>query len=918
MLPELSSTVEGAIQEQIERLQSIIHQNNACQAIQTSESRNDNISTVLDTLPVGKKSLVDDLLFPRKDPRLCRLRTLSADRLQTLFQVGHQRCLSGDTLVEVDDQQTRVPTSHVERSSRNSSIQDQTGIQLELLMQLPFYNLGFEDPGQWESLEVALFKELPFYNAVLEDSEQERIGAVVEAEWKVVLKFKGKLHYQEMAELKEDHEDTIRSLHESSAESMALWRRRTQKFKLENKAVKAELKSSNTLCDELKKKLENTELHDEHSAETRPNEHTLIREENARLRGVIVFMQDIGRQKVTDLYYQLLEKDIITNDVFQQKSRVENELLEKDIVINNIFQQKAQVENELQDRDFVIHDLYEQKAQVKNALAQAAEENHLLSTNWAKDKEAFDSNFRQLQFLTAIQEQEPEKPAEIQKLLDYKNKQFSDLEKRAGEAVTALRKEEIQSKLGLELSAKRIGQIEQELEKERLAVRMLRYSKEDYKKTSQDILGMLRMRLTESDVNNAMSRFHNILLQDNAIMASGAKEQEHELLETRARISAMEIEGCNLRLALQESEARNKQLEVEKQATDIASEELKWKLDLLPEEHREVVTAKDATITDLQQCLSIRNQQFAAMECSSSDDQTLAFLRDKGYQIGYQKNEIDRLSQVVRDLETQLNELRESQRWDFACVRQAQVQEYAMSQRLQQLTNEVERLHEILTEKDLASEPDAGDTDSYAIDALKEELAAVRQQRDTRNDWLNELTRLALQLLARMRSIETQLRLQGLEVDNDERAALMLFCCDALRPHGLDVSELTANDEAQKEAVAKAAAKPTTDGSKNWLQGSLDAPEEDSYLKQAALEGSEFARALLAKAAAEKKQGKMPASESPRDRMLRQAAASPSMLLNHDSQGTVLRVETRGSNPPVQVEEYEFLMPERSWMDLLP
>ena len=107
--------------------------------------------------------------------------------------------------------------------------------------------------------------------------------------------------------------------------------------------------------------------------------------------------------------------------------------------------------------------MYEQKAQVENALAQAAEENHFLSTNWAKDKEAFDSHFRQLQCLTAIQEQEPEKTAEIQKLLDYKNKQFSDLEKRAGEAVTALRKEEIQSKLGLELSAKRIGQIEQEL-----------------------------------------------------------------------------------------------------------------------------------------------------------------------------------------------------------------------------------------------------------------------------------------------------------------------------------------------------------------------------------------------------------------------------------------------------------------------
>ncbi len=84
----------------------------------------------------------------------------------------------------------------------------------------------------------------------------------------------------------------------------------------------------------------------------------------------------------------------------------------------------------------------------------------------------------------------------------------------------------------------------------------------------------------------------------------------------------------------------------EKRAIDLASEELKWKLDILPEAHREEAEVKDATIAGLERRLSIRDEEFTAMEQASPDDRILASLRDKEYQIGWQKMEIERLTQV--------------------------------------------------------------------------------------------------------------------------------------------------------------------------------------------------------------------------------------------------------------------------------
>ena len=932
VLPGSSGEIPDALQKQIERLQLTISKENVSQAER---------SAAIHALSIGQKPPVDTFLFPRKNPPLYKLRTMSTDRLQTLFLSKLRRCFSGDTLVELDNQQKWTPSSPLAQSIANTPFTARTCAQLDFPMQLSSHVSNSEISEPREDRAVDLFNEMPFSDETKEKLEKKRIKAKNDANWTVVLKLKGKQHYEEISDLKEEHQATLKFTNKSFEDQMASLRKRTQYFQLKNNAIKAELKSMKTERGELEKKLNSLLIveHDTIDAGTRPEEHTMLREENIRLRGVISFMQDLGSEKVTDLQCQLREKDIEIEDVFKaglmKVIEIHSQLRNSEVIVDEVFQtgleKESEFQRQLQEKDRIIDGAFHQNTRLERELAKATEENYALRANYAKDKEAFDANYEQLHYLRGAQEQDPANDLDIQKLLDYKDKQFSDLEKRAGGAFKALRQEQIQHKLGQELSAKRIEELERALDFERTAAQMLRLCKADYKKATEDILGMLRTRITESDVNTAMSQLYDIAVRDNETLSTGAEEQERELVQVKERLVTLESERYAWKLASQQSKIQYEELVEEKRATDLASENLKWKLDILSEEHREEVEVKDATIAGLERRLSIRNEEFTAMKQASLDGRMLTSLEDKEYQIGWQKTEIERLTQVVYDLESQMHQFKDAQFWDYTCDGSARIQKEATSQRLKQLTDEVEMLHQILNKKDLAGKDEA--EDSKTIKASKDDLAVLGQQKDMVNNWLNELPQVTLQLLARTQSLEAQLRSRGLEIHTMERAALMSSFWEALRPHVWDVTRLIAEDEALSNASTRAAAepsaaepaatktvatKPSGDASESQQQKILENENEDCYLKRAAEDGFEFARALLARKGvqivAEKKEFVIAVqkeevqqnAESSRDREFREAAEHSSLLLNHDSRGTAIQVETRDEYSSIQVEEHHF------------
>lgn len=375
VLPDPPSDIQDAVQKQSERVRLIMSIENVCQAVRIGDSRNEEISTVPDNLPIETKSLVDDLLFPKKNPRLCKLRTMSTDRLQSLFQGAHQRRLSGDTLVELDYQHTKIPSSILDNSAHSSSILNETDVQSDALTEHPSHSADRDLPELWEMNEVKLFRELPFYNASLYDSEEERIRAEVGAEWKAAFKFIGRKHHQDLVDVEEDHMDDLRRVDKR----FGVEQRQGQRFKLQRDAAMGELKVVKKERDELK---ENLDL------DTYSGENANLREDNAYLRGLIEYGREIGLEKVMGLEYQIQEQDLTINTVFQQNTELQDELAEISEEKRFLWSERAADKNALRD-------VMKQMGPLEEELAQVKEENKEMKDKRAKDSEAFDDIFQQ-------------------------------------------------------------------------------------------------------------------------------------------------------------------------------------------------------------------------------------------------------------------------------------------------------------------------------------------------------------------------------------------------------------------------------------------------------------------------------------------------------------------------------------------
>jgi len=377
VLPESPSDIQGALRKQ--NVHSIMSIENACQAVGTGDSGDEEESSLPDTLPIAVKSLVDDLLFPKKNPRLCQLRTLSTDRLQTLFKAGHQRHLSGDTSVGSNDGQTKTSFVLPECSVPNSSILDSTDVQSEDKEVQSEDKEGQleENEGQSENTEVQLegnevqlYRQLAFYNASPYDSEEERIRAEVGAEWKAAFKSQGRKHNQDILDVQEGHMDDLKRVDTR----FGAVQREGQRFKHQRDDLLVQLKVV---------KEERDELQESFDLDTYSDENATLREENARLRGWVEYGRQIGLEKVMGLEYKIQDQEITISVVFQENTGLRDELAEVAEEKRFLWSERAT------DRD-ALREVLEQMGPLEEELAEAREEIRATDECWARDSETLD------------------------------------------------------------------------------------------------------------------------------------------------------------------------------------------------------------------------------------------------------------------------------------------------------------------------------------------------------------------------------------------------------------------------------------------------------------------------------------------------------------------------------------------------
>lgn len=352
---------------------------NACQAVGTGDSDDEEEPSLLDTLPIEVKSLVDDLLFPKKDPRLCQLRTLSTDRLQTMFKAGHQRQLSGDTLVGSDDEQAKTSFVVPECPVPNSSVLDSTNVQSE---DKEVQSKDEEDQPedtevQLEGDETQLYKQLAFYNASLYDSEEERIRAEVGAEWKAAFKAQGRRHRQNNLDNEESFMNDLRRV---DARCCAV-QREGQRFRHQRDKLLVDLDVVKEERDELKE--ERDELQEKINLDTYSDENATLREDNARLCGLIEYGRQIGLEKVMGLEYQIQDQELTISTVFQENTELRDELAE-------VAEEKRFLWSERAADKAALRGLLEQMGPLDEELAEAREELRATKECWARDTETLE------------------------------------------------------------------------------------------------------------------------------------------------------------------------------------------------------------------------------------------------------------------------------------------------------------------------------------------------------------------------------------------------------------------------------------------------------------------------------------------------------------------------------------------------
>ena len=667
------------------------------------------MSSALETIDIRP---LEDLLFPRKEPRLCR--TISTDRFATLklpnpFERDHTRSFSGETMVNPSTPRTDDSSSFVEETFPSISSLDLAGTLSNLITGVPLYNSFLDLLEQRQGQRLNILKLLPFYDAILEDSEEERIENLVAQKWRMVRKFKVETAY--------------RNALEAARVQKARRRRDTQN-------LKHKLQSQNCVLQQVisaSQKVQNEMDRLKKQAKTASGGHI----------GISTTQNSAQIAQITVLKQRLEEKDV----------RLESAVTETRSL-------KRQVED-------------------------LTKENRAMTRNFIENQRAFHDHYARQCQIAACLDQDPAKTADVRRDLAYKDKMYVDLEKRAADCAGELKKVKLQSTLEQDRNENKICHLETELESRAIALRQMALRKERYRKSNEEILNMLKQRLTQDDFVNALSQYYDEVLQDNAFLSAAVQEQELELAHRRGQVYEMTAARRDLDSDLKEHEEKYSSLEKEKNAAENKKVELQVELELLAQQHARELNDRDAELANVHNTVAESQEFVARIFSMGTTESQQEMLKQKDNIIALQRGELietKKLNLTLRnDLDRQTEITMDNARW----ISWGQHKEELRQKRLLNLTSEVERLRSLVLVKD-------GTVDMTEI---LDDIEAMRAVKAVRDDWIGDLARLAMKFLGYVHLLEQQLKSLDFELTVEGRAQLISECRAGLAYHGLTLNE---------------------------------------------------------------------------------------------------------------------------------
>lgn len=217
------------------------------------------------------------------------------------------------------------------------------------------------------------------------------------------------------------------------------------------------------------------------------------------------------------------------------------------------------------------------------------------------------------------------KRAATDTLIQTKDKQFSDLEKRAAECYSALNALDKSSREDQARAIDKIAELKGKVAMYGARMTSLRESKVIFQQQCQDLLAMLREKVFSTDFTNAMDYHFGLMMQDNSYLVSVVQGQEQTLQKKDDELRLLRAKSLETAKLLEEQKQQCSDLEIASREKDIQIGARQLELDVLPGNHQAAMDGKNHTIGGLRrQVRELQDSRMKILDTSLDERQRQA------------------------------------------------------------------------------------------------------------------------------------------------------------------------------------------------------------------------------------------------------------------------------------------------------
>ena len=447
---------------------------------------------------------------------------------------------------------------------------------------------------------------------------------------------------------------------------------------------------------------------------------------------------------------------------------------------NAVFEQVTELESIVRRQDHVIDFLYKR--------------NNGLTAALAKDKAESDFNLARVYQLTYVLEDKPPSDPEKDRLLEYKDKMYKDLDTRCSDIITALETTvqtmEKQAELDKTRNTEEITTLHHELEKKSRLNSDLQARKDAFRTTNKLMFDMRKRSTDDTGFQKALNEIFEVVQQDNLYLEAAVEDRTKDVSDARIEIASLKSTIRDFDAAEGDKDRTIATLEARKRALECDLGRLQIEAEILPTEYNEALAEKDALISHYQHQAEISIQEKNSFINARLDFWVRRSLQSKD-------NEIYQLQRRVEEIHT--HNLGFRYRMDKMMDIRAQDADYAYADGVESQLNkdrtkaaeeEAAKLRKELSDLREYHNPIRNKEDKDIEEVLQEseelqkhhvkieaELQTKVNYLSTRLDqgttWAHAVKDLGGNLLARMSRLENILKVYGIRNDDDQRDTLI-------------------------------------------------------------------------------------------------------------------------------------------------